>query len=590
MKEEPLIQDGKRNNLCTMNKFYTKERNVQLLIQLLKDNGIKKVIASPGTVNMPFVGSIQNDPFFEIFSCVDERSAAYMACGLSVESGEPVVISCTGATASRNYFSALTEAFYRKIPIIAVTSTPTISWTGNNFAQFIDRSSLPRDVAISSYLLRLVKDADDEWDCTIKINRGLLEMKRNGGGPVHFNLESMDSYDFSIKDILPARNIIRYTYGDSLPNIHDGKVAIFIGSHHKFSQELTEIIDSFCLSNDCIVLCDHTSGYYGQYKVLASLFASQAYRIRDNYSFDLVIHLGEVSGDYYTTQLMCEAKEIWRVSEDGQIRDTFKRLTSIFDMPEDYFFKNIKSRCLNQTKQYSEFCQLYESIISMMPTDIPYSNIWMARVLSEMMPSHSVIHLGILNTLRSWNFFKLPNTVSLYCNVGGFGIDGGLSTLLGASLSSKDRLYFGIIGDLAFFYDINCLANRHVNNNIRILLINNGKGVEFCNKSHPGSAWGESANLFFAAEGHFGRKSKNLVKGYAESLGFKYISASNKEEFLKMAEEFVEPLNENSKPIIFETFVESSDDVAALHRVVTLLPESGIKGSVKRVAKRILNK
>ncbi|MCS3133314.1 hypothetical protein NXW30_12495 [Phocaeicola vulgatus] len=38
-----------------------------------------------------------------MYSCVDERSAAYMACGIAAESGEPIVVTCTEATASRNY-------------------------------------------------------------------------------------------------------------------------------------------------------------------------------------------------------------------------------------------------------------------------------------------------------------------------------------------------------------------------------------------------------------------------------------------------------------------------------------------------------
>ena len=49
------------------------------------------------------------DSWFEMYSSVDERSAAYMACGMAAESGEVVVLSCTGATASRNYVSGLTE-------------------------------------------------------------------------------------------------------------------------------------------------------------------------------------------------------------------------------------------------------------------------------------------------------------------------------------------------------------------------------------------------------------------------------------------------------------------------------------------------
>ena len=58
---------------------------------------------------------------YKIKNIIDERSAAYVATGLAYETQEPVVITCTGATASRNYLSALTEAYYKNLPIIALT-------------------------------------------------------------------------------------------------------------------------------------------------------------------------------------------------------------------------------------------------------------------------------------------------------------------------------------------------------------------------------------------------------------------------------------------------------------------------------------
>ena len=114
------------------NAFFTSARNAQIVIYLLKAHNIRKVIASPGTQNMSLVTSMQRDSFFEMYSAPDERSAAYMACGLSSESGEPVVLSCTGATASRNYVPGLTEAFYRHLPVIAITSTERINKVGQN--------------------------------------------------------------------------------------------------------------------------------------------------------------------------------------------------------------------------------------------------------------------------------------------------------------------------------------------------------------------------------------------------------------------------------------------------------------------------
>lgn len=118
-----------------------------------------------------------------------------------------------------------------------------------------------------------------------------------------------------------------------------------------------------------------------------------------------------------------------------------------------------------------------------------------------------LIHFGILNSLRSWNYFELPKGVESASNV---GIDGCVSSLIGASLSNKEKLYFSIVGDLAFFYDMNSIGNRHLGNNVRILLINNGTGTEFRNFNHP--AFGESADEYHAAGGHFGNKSKTTQK------------------------------------------------------------------------------
>ena len=86
-----------------MDFHYTDEANIQILVALMKHNGIRRVVASPGTTNITFVACLQSDPFFTVWSSVDERSAAYMACGIAAETGEPVALSCTGATASRNY-------------------------------------------------------------------------------------------------------------------------------------------------------------------------------------------------------------------------------------------------------------------------------------------------------------------------------------------------------------------------------------------------------------------------------------------------------------------------------------------------------
>ena len=167
---------------------YSEELNVQILVSLLKAHNIRRVIVSPGSTNVCLVASLQSDPYFEIYSCVDERSAAYMACGIAEETGEPVVLSCTGATASRNYMPALTEAYYRRLPLVAITSSQINERIGHLIPQVTDRRVLPNDVALLSVQVPVVKMNDEIWNCSIQVNKALTECRRRGGGPVHINL------------------------------------------------------------------------------------------------------------------------------------------------------------------------------------------------------------------------------------------------------------------------------------------------------------------------------------------------------------------------------------------------------------------
>ena len=564
---------------------YTSEKNILILISLLKAYGIKKVVASPGGTNLSFVASIQGDPFFEIYSCVDERSAGYIACGLAEETSEPVVISCTGATAARNYMPALTEAYYRKLPVVAITSSRNTQHVGHLYAQMTDRSNRPNDIVIRSENLQQIRTEEDEWDCTIKINKVFSSLYRHGGGPVHLNVETIVSRDYSITELPKIKKIDRFFIGQKLPGISANRVAVFVGSHHRWTQEETDALDSFCASYNAAVYCDHSSNFKGKNRVLTSIIGMQKLPTKRMLDVDLVIHIGEVSGGYEAHRF--RRKQTWRVNPDGEMRDLFHTLSAVFEMNEIEFFKyySVKPPCQSQFTK--ELLKYYEELVHNIP-DLPFSNLWVAQQLCNRLPDEAVLHLGILNSLRSWNCFEIPMSVNSYSNTGGFGIDGPISTLLGASLASSTKLYFLCVGDLAFFYDLNSLGNRHIKPNVRILLINNGHGQEFLNYSSPGAELGDLTDEYIAAGGHFGNKSQLLVKHYAEDLGFKYISAGTKEEFNKVMSVFLDPAC--SLPIIFEIFTDSKDESKALKYVseIDYDKSKSYVQTIKKVAKSII--
>lgn len=560
--------------MASMELKYTNEKAVLLVISLLKAYGIRKVIASPGTTNVTFVGSIMHDDFFQVFSCVDERSAAYMACGMAEESGEPVVLSCTGATASRNYFPGLTEAYYRKLPIIALTATREECKIGHLIDQQIDRTAQPKDTVLCSEHLQIIKDEEDWWNCTIKVNRALLALKENGGGPVHINLPTRYSPDFSLSELPQVNKINRYHSYDHLPDLESDDIAIFIGSHKRMSFPEIEAIDRFCELHNAVVYCDSNSGYWGKYGL--NMFAAIS-----NLNVDLLIHIGEVSCSAY--QLRPE--KVWRVSEDGELRDTFRRLVNVFQMPDIFFFQKYNERnkkseiIVDKYNLYKE----HETKVYSRLRDIPFSNSWVALYLHDKLPKDSLVHLGIISTYFAWSRFTLDPSISIVCNQGGFGIDGNISTLLGASVVSPNKICYCFVGDLAFFYDLNSIGNRHVGKNVRILLVNNGQGALFRNPGNFASMFGDEAEKYISASGHYGNQSKMLVKHYAEDLGFEYMSASSKDEFVRCATRFTS--SELSKnPMLLEIFVSVESELEGnniLHSEQT--SKKGLKSVVKRV-------
>jgi 2-succinyl-5-enolpyruvyl-6-hydroxy-3-cyclohexene-1-carboxylate synthase len=164
--------------------------------------------------------------------------------------------------------------------------------------------------------------------------------------------------------------------------------------------------------------------------------------------------------------------------------------------------------------------------------------------------------------------------------------------MIGASIASPDKLFFGIVGDLSFFYDLNSIGNRHLGSNVRILLVNNNLGAEFHLFKQLNSIYVNEIEKNISAGGHYPNKSHQLVQHFVEDLGFEYISASNKQEFYNNYKEFVS--NENAeKPILFEIFTHVDDENQALWNMWHIEEQkekSGAKDILKEKVKNVIGR
>ena len=100
--------------------------------------------------------------------------------------------------------------------------------------------------------------------------------------------------------------------------------------------------------------------------------------------------------------------------------------------------------------------------------------------------------------------------------------------------------------------------------------------------------FGDRADDYIAAAGHYGAKSRDLIRHYATDMGFEYLSAESKEEYLAQLDHFV-TAEEMDKPIIFEVFTDSEDESTALQKIRNLVIDphqqkvKNILGAAKKV-------
>ena len=325
--------------------MYTDEKTTLITIAMLKAYGIKNIVISPGTRNSGFAASIQNDSFFNVYSVVDERSAAYFATGLAFETSGPVVITCTGATASRNYLSGLTEAFYRNLPIIALTFAHETGNAYNLTQQHLDRSVSQNDVKICSVSLPKVTDGKSKQACELLLNVALTKCMYGRKGPVHIDIQYL-GVKFNVPHLPEVKNsryvsvydILDLEACTTLVEELDGKkIGIFIGEHPKMDLALTESISRFAEKYHAPVFVDHTANYHGSNKVLVGQICDTC--LTENKP-DIMIDLGGVCGQYSLSRLFADVN-VWRVSEMGEIRQRAGSVVRFFDCREDFFFKTI---------------------------------------------------------------------------------------------------------------------------------------------------------------------------------------------------------------------------------------------------------
>ena len=533
----------------------------RLLITYLKDNGVKHIVISSGTRAIPFIKAIEKDDYFICYSVVDERNAAFYALGLSQQLNQPVGLTCTSGTAASNYLSGITEAYFSHTPIVAITADRNMNVLNQLETQKIDQPAIFAPVTNKSITLPVIKDDDDTWYAKRLLDEVFLALNQHGAGPIHINLPIVgNTNDITISNSIDEelkisplrfysnRNPEKWTVAfDEIKGCD--KILVVIGQNINLDDDTRKAISSFCHKLRIPILGDNLSNF----RCEEMIFSQAPVKGMTSQMFkavlpELVISIGNNFQERIKDFLKAYKGQFkhWLVDEGGIIRDWSKSLSALFECPDKYFFEKFNSECdyqtncmyLNQWKQIAE--------ASVLPEDMPWTNFYTCREFAKAIPDNSILHLAILNSTRLMQFFPLPSNIKVTCNASSFGIDGCLPTLLGQAVVEPDKLAFLLIGDLSFFYGMNALSIRNIGSNVRILVANNGGGAEF--HIYPHIQKDNQIDVNIAAKHGFS------AKGWAESAGFEYHSASDKKSLAEALPILVQ--EDSDRPIMLEVFTD----------------------------------
>ncbi|AHW61235.1 2-succinyl-5-enolpyruvyl-6-hydroxy-3-cyclohexene-1-carboxylate synthase [Draconibacterium orientale] len=577
--------------------MYTNNTQILHLISLLKEYGISKVVISPGSRHYPLTHSLEADKSFQLYSVVDERSAAFFALGLIQESDSPVAICCSSGTASVNYSSAVCEAYYQKLPLLVITIDRLSALLGQTEDQMIKQTNIYENFVNFECTLSMGDNAMDIWHSNRLINEALIKLTKKDNGPTHINIPIKQHRDlkFETKTLPKVRRIFHHDpelseqdWKDSAAMLENKRIMIVWGQSEPLSNKLSAALDEFSKTQNYVILTDSISNCTHHRAILNTFTTLRALSIpdQDNLAPDFVFTIGanfvfnlEIKGflGAYKNKL-----ENWQINNGGEISDPFKRLTRVFEMSPTLFFEKITKYSSTPGESDSYFKQ-WDVIAQAVPEpEVQYSQLQVLGKLVKKLPENSVLQIANSNAIRLMHLFKIKKTVRCYCNRGVNGIDGCMSTAVGFAASS-DKIVYYVTGDLTFFYDMNALWNRYISKKLRIVLINNEGGAVM----HMPFPKSQAREL----EQYTSAYHNTSAKGWAESVGITYTSVTNEDEAEKAIAEITDETMET--PMLIEVFTKKEEDVEivksyynSINKVKTI---DRAKRKAYRIAKQYLN-
>ncbi len=471
--------------------------------------GVQDVVISPGSRSTPVAYCMAEHEGMNVHLNIDERSAAFFALGMAKEKRSPVAILCTSGTAAANYYPAIVEAHYARVPLIVLTADRPHELRGIGAPQAIDQlhlygqhvkwfveMSLP-DSALS--MLHYARTIAARAAAT-----AVLEP----AGPVHINIPLREPLIPNLADM--KRWVKANEQRHASMEIKQGKMSLA-------DDQFADCLELIKQAERGLIICgpmdqpgfDQAVGRLSErtgFPILAdplSQLRSSSYckeGVIEGYDTflkdaalcnrlkpDLIIRFGAMP---VSKPLLLFIKGMERVNHmviDGGLgwREPTGMGTHMLYCNETVFCERLSAELGPEPDR--EWPDLWKGIDRVAKQQL--RSIHDETVLQEgklfaklesLLPNQANLVVGNSMPIRNVDtfFHDSSKEIRIFANRGANGIDGTISTALGIAASS-DLPTVLTLGDLSFFHDMNGLlaAKMHRLQLLIIIINNDGGGI-----------------------------------------------------------------------------------------------------------------
>ncbi len=519
--------------------------------EICAQKAIHHVVLSPGSRCAPLTIAFVRHPNIQVKTISDERSAAFIALGMAQQLQQAVALVCTSGTAAYNYAPAIAEAFYQYIPLLVFTADRPPEWIGQREGQTIHQKEIYGNHVKKSFDLPVDSThTDAQWHIHRIISEAINLSTTFPQGPVHINVPLREPlyllpdesihFDQNIKiiDQVPCCPMLDdSTWEKILYELPTYQRVLLLAGQQQPAIALLKTLEAISQHMHLPVLGDILSNLHPSEQIIRhydGMLMQKDAQVLEALQPDLLISFGKsvLSKNLKLFLRKNPPKAHWHIQPAGDVADTFQVLTKIIPVAENYFFKLLLKKQLENNrgvhdKQKSFFscwhaqAAQHKDLLPHFFSKQTWNEFAIIQLILKNLPANAQLHLGNSMPVRYANFIGLTtaqNNITVYGNRGTSGIDGTNGTAVGASLATHKPVVL-LTGDMAFLYDKNAFWHNYHLKTLRIIVLNNHGGGIFGLIDGP-------AQQPELAE-YFETQQRANAKAWAQEFGMVYLYSEN---------------------------------------------------------------